>query len=182
MHIVVIPTTNRSGSLTVRLAGLVAADYAGLGHSVDLMTMDLEADYLVGTAYKQATPAIQGRVDRFCRADGVVFVVAEYNGSYPGIVKLFIDTLPYPQGFDRRPCAFVGLAAGQFKALRAVEHLQGVAGYRNALIYPNRVFVGDSWKQFTPEGTLADADLSKRLKAQAEGFSAFVSAVAPLRP
>lgn len=180
MHLVIIPCTNRTASLTAQLTALVAADYRALGHDVDVMTMDLEVDYLAGTAYKQPTPTITARVDRFIKADGVVFVVPEYNGSYPGIVKVFIDTLPYPQGFDRRPCAFIGLAAGQFKGLRAVEHLQAVAGYRNALIYPNRVFIGESWKQFA-EGSLVDADLAKRLRAQAEGFISFIQAVSPLR-
>jgi len=181
MHIVVIPGTNRVGSQSVLLARHVVNDYEGLGHSVDLLTLDLEADYLNGSAYKEPTPAISARVERFLKADGVVFVVPEYNGSYPGILKLYLDTLPYPQGFDRRPCAFIGLAAGQFKGLRAVEHLQGVAGYRNALMYPNRVFIGEAWKQFTPDGTLGDPELAKRLRAQAEGFLTFITGIAPLR-
>lgn len=181
MHIVVIPGTNRTGSLTAKLATAVAADYSNLGHTVDLMTMDLETDYLAGTAYKEPTPAITARVERFLKADGVVFLVPEYNGSYPGIVKLFIDTLPYPAGFDRRPCAYIGLAAGQFKGLRAVEHLQAVAGYRNALTYPNRIFIGDSWKQFALDGSVGDPELLKRLQAQAEGFVHFIITVASLR-
>ena len=84
--------------------------------------------------------------------------------------------LPYPEGFDRRPCAFVGLAAGQFKGLRSVEHFQQVAGYRNAHIYPRRLFIGDSFRQFV-DGKLADDELTTRLKDQAAGFVDFVNAV-----
>lgn len=181
MRIVIIPGTNRTASQSLKLAEHVAADYRALDHEVDLLTLDLEPDYLAGTAYKEPTPAITARVERFLAADGVVFVVPEYNGSFPGILKLFLDTLPYPQGFDRRPCAFIGIAAGQFKGLRAVEHLQGVAGYRNALMYPNRVFIGESWKQFTPEGTLGDPELAKRLLAQAKGFVRYIDGTRPLR-
>jgi chromate reductase, NAD(P)H dehydrogenase (quinone) len=182
MNIVIIPGSNRKGAQSLLLAKHIIADYTALGHDVDLLTMDLESDYLAPTAYKEPTPAITERTERFCRADGVVFVVPEYNGSFPGVLKLFIDTLPYPLGFDRRPCAFIGIAAGQFKGLRAVEHLQGVAGYRNALMFPNRVFIGESWKQFTPEGSLGDPELAKRLRAQAEGFVTFIAGVAELRP
>lgn len=179
MHIVVIPGSNRTGAMSLALAKVVAADHQALGHTVDVLELQLPPDFLLGTAYKQPTPAVSALVARFLAADGVVFVVPEYNGSYPGVLKLFIDMLPYPAGFDRRPCAFIGLSAGQFQALRAVEHLQGVAGYRNAFMYPNRVFIGDSFKQFTPEGALVDAKLAERLRAQATGFSSFIAALKP---
>ena len=179
MHIVVVPGTNRAGSLSLTLAKLVVADHQALGHSTDLLEMQLSAEFLLPNAYKEPAPGVKALVDRFLAADGVVFVVPEYNGSYPGILKLFVDMLPYPQGFDRRPCAFIGLSAGQFQALRAVEHLQGVAGYRNAFLYPNRVFIGDSFKQFTPDGKLVDAKLAGRLSAQASGFAQIISALKP---
>src|SRR5690606_19539384 len=107
---------------------------------VDLLDMnELPPEILSPGAYKQPAESVRQLVERFLAADGVVFVVPEYNGSYPGVLKLFVDMLPYPQGFENRPCAFVGLAAGQFKSLRAVEHLQQVAGYRNAFVYPRRL-------------------------------------------
>jgi NAD(P)H-dependent FMN reductase len=81
--------------------------------------------------------------------------------------------LPFPEGFDQRPCAFIGLAAGQFKGLRAVEHFQQVAGYRNAHLFPRRLFIGDSYKQFV-DGKLADDELSRRLYEQADQFLEFL--------
>jgi chromate reductase, NAD(P)H dehydrogenase (quinone) len=177
MHIVVVPGTNRTGSLSTLLARLAVADYAALGHTTDLLELALGSEFLDPDAYKKPKPAVTALVDRFLAADGVVFVVPEYNGSYPGVLKLFIDMLPYPQGFDRRPCAFIGLSAGAFQALRAVEHLQGVAGYRNAFIYPNRVFIGDSSKQFDAASRLVDARLAERVRNQAVGFVQFIAAL-----
>ncbi|MBA3684499.1 MAG: NAD(P)H-dependent oxidoreductase [Planctomycetes bacterium] len=177
MHIVVVPGTNRAGSLSSMLAKLALADYAALGHSTDLLELALGPEFLEPEAYKKPKPAVTALVDRFLAADGVVFVVPEYNGSYPGVLKLFIDMLPYPQGFDRRPCAFIGLSAGGFQALRAVEHLQGVAGYRNAFVYPNRVFIGESHKQFDAANRLVDARLAERVRNQAVGFVQFIAAL-----
>jgi NAD(P)H-dependent FMN reductase len=70
--------------------------------------------------------------------------------------------------------AFVGAANGMYGALRPVEHLQGVFGYRNAHIYPDRVFVSGVGKKFDAAGALVDADIDQRLAAQAEGFAAFI--------
>ena len=178
-HIVIVPGTNRAGSNSLHLARQVQSDYESLGCSTDLLTMDLEADFLAPGAYRNHTPAITGRVERFLRSDGVVFVIPEYNGSYPGVLKLFVDMLPDKVSFNGRPCAFIGIAAGQFQALRAVEHFQGVVGYRNGHMFPNRVFVGGVHKVIGPDQRLNDLALVERLQAQAKGFVAFVSALKP---
>ena len=177
MQIVVVCGTNREGALSRLLAEETAETYRRLGQSVDLLDMkELPPEILQSTAYKDQPATVAALVARFLKSDGAVFIIPEYNGSYPGIVKLFVDMLPYPEGFDSRPCAFVGLAAGQFKSLRAVEHFQQVAGYRNAYLYPRRLFIGDSFKQFV-DGKLADDELSKRLGEQAEGFLKFIESL-----
>jgi len=177
MHIVVVCGTNREGALSRCLAEEAAETYRRKEHSVDLLDMnEMPVEILQGTAYKERPASVAALVNRFLKADGAVFVIPEYNGSYPGILKLFVDMLPYPEGFESRPCAFLGLAAGQFKSLRAVEHFQQVAGYRNAYNFPRRIFIGDSFKQFV-DGKLADDALSKRLDEQAEGFLSFIGRV-----
>ncbi len=179
LHIVILPGTNRKDSQSGKLAGLLVADYLARGCTADRLDLALGPEFLDPEVYSKPGTGVTDLVQRFLRADGVVFIVPEYNGSYPGVLKLFIDMLPYPQGFDQRPCAFVGLAAGQFQGLRAVEHLQGVSGYRQAHNFPVRVFIGDSRKAFTPEGSLSDPKLAQRLQAQADGFLRYIRQVRP---
>jgi NAD(P)H-dependent FMN reductase len=177
MHIVVVCGTNREGALSRLLAEEAAEIYRQRGQDVDLIDMqELPADVLQPTAYKEQPENVAMLVQRFLKADGAVFVIPEYNGSFPGVLKLFVDMFPFPAGFDSRPCAFIGLAAGQFKSLRAVEHFQQVAGYRNAYLYPRRLFIGDSFKQFV-DGKLADDELTTRLEQQADGFLTFIQNV-----
>jgi NAD(P)H-dependent FMN reductase len=178
MHLVVICSTNRVGALARKLAIQTSGIYQAVGHSCDLLDMaELPASALDPQAYKCPSADLLGLIDRFLGADGVHFVVSEYNGSFPGVLKLFIDLLPYPQGLDNRPCALIGLAAGQFKGLRAVEQLQQIAGYRNALQFPRRLFLGDSQRLFNDQGRLADPELVTRLEEQCAGFLSFIAAV-----
>jgi hypothetical protein len=67
----------------------------------------------------------------------------------------------------------VGLAAGIWGALRPVEQLQAIFSYRNAYIYPERVFMPGIGKLVDASGRFADAELEKRLEAQATGFTNF---------
>lgn len=176
-HLVIVPGSNRAGANSLHVARQVAEDYRALGCTVDLLELNLGPEFLEPTAYKQPKPAVTALVERYLKSDAAVFVIPEYNGSYPGVLKLFVDMLPDKVSFNHRPCAFIGIASGQFQALRAVEHFQGVAGYRNAIMYPNRVFIGSIHKLLDPDGALTDAALVERLKAQAAGFVKFVAAL-----
>lgn len=179
MHIVVIAGSNRDGALSRGLARHYAQIYRSHDAQVDLLDLaELPPEALLGSVYKEPTASITALVDRFLAAEGVHWVVPEYNGGFPGVLKLLIDLLPYPAGLDQRPCAFTGLAAGQFQGLRAVEQLQQVVGYRNALQYPRRLFIGHSFTAIAAEGTLLDESLSERLDQQAKGFLAYITALA----
>jgi NAD(P)H-dependent FMN reductase len=95
----------------------------------------------------------------------------------PGVLKYFIDMLKFPESFEQRPVCFTGVAAGVWGALRPVEQLQAIFGYRNAYIYPERVFLPQINSLLDADGRLTDAALLKRLLSQAEGFAHFVERV-----
>jgi chromate reductase, NAD(P)H dehydrogenase (quinone) len=103
-----------------------------------------------------------------------VVVTPEYNGGVPGILKYFIDMLPFPKRFEHRPVYFVGLAAGIWGALRPVEQLQAIFRYRNAHIFPERVFMPGVGKLLNADGNFANPEMEKRLEKQAPGFIGFV--------
>jgi NAD(P)H-dependent FMN reductase len=106
-------------------------------------------------------------------------VTPEYNGSVPGVLKYFIDMLQFPESFEQRPVCFTGLAAGIWGALRPVEQLQAIFGYRNAYIFPGRVFLPQINSLLDESGKLKDAELLDRLHKQAEGFVDFVEKLKP---
>jgi NAD(P)H-dependent FMN reductase len=82
--------------------------------------------------------------------------------------------LKFPESFEGKPVAFVGLAAGMWGALRSVEQLQAIFGYRNAHIFPERVFIPGVFNQLDETGRLKDTALVERLKNQALGFADFI--------
>jgi len=92
-------------------------------------------------------------------------------------VEADMRDLPFPESFDRKPVAFVGLSAGYYGALRPVEQLQQIFGYRNAHIFPARVFLPSIQKILAGDGTIADEDLLKRLKNQASDYLDFIKAL-----
>jgi len=66
-------------------------------------------------------------------------------------------------------------------ALRPVEQLQAIFGYRNAFVFPERVFMPGINDLLDEKGRLNDPELVERLKHQAEGFVTFVERLKQVR-
>jgi chromate reductase, NAD(P)H dehydrogenase (quinone) len=171
----IIVGTNRPGANSRLVAGQVAKIYTQLGvpHGV-IDLSQLPAEVFAASAYASKPAGFRPFAEAVLAARGLVVVTPEYNGSMPGVLKYFIDLLKFPESFERRPVCFVGVAAGLWGALRPVEQLQQIFGYRNAHIYPERVLLPQINNLLDGEGRLNDAELLKRLKAQAEGFVEFI--------
>ena len=122
---------------------------------------------------KQATLGYRV-ADTVLAAQGLVLVTPEYNGGMPGVLKYFIDMLKFPESFEAKPVCLIGLSAGMWGALRPVEQLQQIFGYRNAYLYPQRVFLPGIHGLLNEAGEFTDAELAGRLEAQAKGFVEFV--------
>jgi len=173
--IAIISGTNRPGSNTRKVTARVDASYNALGVKTQLLDLaDLPPEIFAPTSYAEKPAGFMKFTDAILAADGVVIVTPEYNGGVPGVLKYFIDMLPFPESFEQRPVCFVGLAMGIWGALRPVEQLQAIFGYRNALVYPERVFMPGIGKLLDASGDFTSDDIPKRLDKQAAGFVGFV--------
>ena len=167
--------TNRPGSNTRKVAQQVENLYALLG--VPLQVLDLAklpAEIFSPLSYGEKPKSFAPFADAILRAEGLIVVTPEYNGGLPGVLKYFIDMLKFPESFEKQPVCFIGLGAGMWGALRPVEQLQMIFGYRNAFLYPERVFLPRINDLLDPQGVFKDPEIPDRLKDQAEGFLDFV--------
>ncbi|MBL0911977.1 MAG: NAD(P)H-dependent oxidoreductase [Bacteroidia bacterium] len=68
-------------------------------------------------------------------ASTLVFIFPEYNGSFPGLLKSFIDGVN-PDLFRGKKVAMVGVATGRAGNLRGMDHLQMVMHHLGAWVLP----------------------------------------------
>ena len=173
--IVILSGTNRPGSNTRKVATNLEAYYQTFGVKTRLLDLaQLPPEIFSPTAYAEKPASFKPFTDAILGADGLVVVTPEYNGGFPGILKYFIDLLPFPESFEARPVCFVGLSAGVWGALRPVEQLQTIFGYRNAHIFPGRVFLPGIGKLLNEAGQWTNPEIEQRLQQQAKGFVHFV--------
>ena len=175
-RIAIISGTDRPNSYALRVATYINDQFRANGSEtvlVDLQNFPI-AD-VAGGPYGESIPSIESFNKDVLESDGMVFVVPEYNGSFPGILKLFIDYLPFPSAFKNVPIAFVGEASGAFGALRAVEQLQMVAAYRMAYMYPERVFINRVKDNFDDQTGPKIPIQNELMQNLIKGFAGFVA-------
>lgn len=171
----IVVGTNRANSNSRRMGELLMALYGTLKVDAQVLDLrDLPAELFEPGAYGLKPRTFEPLQERVLAARGLHLIVPEYNGGFPGVLKLFIDMLKFPESFEGKPVAYVGLASGQWGGLRAVEQLQMIFGYRNALPYPQRVFITGVHRKFSEDGVFNDPEILGRLEAQAAGFTHFI--------
>ncbi len=173
----IIAGTDRPDSTTLKVAKHIQSIYQKLGESVEIIDLKEVKQHLHGDLqYGKPSDAFRPYIEKVLSSDGLIIICPEYNGSMPGILKYFIDHLKFPESFEYRAVCFVGLG-WMFGGLRPVEHLQQIFGYRNAFIFPERVFMMNAPKMVNAEGELLDDNIKKLLSKQAEGFQKFANAL-----
>lgn len=173
----IICGTNRPGSRSMEVSLILQKMYTHLGADAEVLDLrGLPLGEVDGTHYSQNQPKLlKEAIDRLAQSQGIVVVCPEYNGSMPGVLKYFIDHWRYPESFEYRPIAFVGLG-GRFGGLRPIEHLQQVFGYRNAYVFPERVFISNVWS-VVKEGQIEDPLVLELLERQTKNFIRFTEAL-----
>ncbi|QDK37801.1 NADPH-dependent FMN reductase [Bdellovibrio sp. NC01] len=176
----IIAGTDRPGSNTMKVAKYIQDIYKNLGEKIEIIDLvEVKSHLHTGPHYGQAheRDGLRPYVEKIMSSEGLIVICPEYNGSMPGVLKYFIDHLKFPESFEYRPVCFVGLSAGMFGGLRPVEHLQQIFGYRNAFIFPERVFIMTSHKAIGADGQITDENIKTLLVQQAKNFRRFTEAL-----
>ncbi len=129
---VIISGTNRNESVSYQLAVIYQELLRELDTESTLIDLkELPADFAYTALYEKAgtNPRFNAFRDIMEKGRKFVFIVPEYNGSFPGILKTFIDGLKYPGTFRDKKCALVGLSSGIQGAGLALSHLTDIFHY-----------------------------------------------------
>ncbi|GAA4004884.1 hypothetical protein GCM10022408_15850 [Hymenobacter fastidiosus] len=168
--ITIIASTNRPNSRARLIADIYAELLTDLGAPHQILDLaDLPADFISTALYHNA-----GKHETFNRlaqqaeaADKLVFIVPEYNNSMPGVLKAFIDGLPYPGGVRGKKAALVGLSSGDQGGLAALSHLTDILMYLGTTVMPSRVRLPAINQHLGSNGELTNSLYQQLLKEQA---------------
>jgi NAD(P)H-dependent FMN reductase len=171
----IICGTNRPDSVSAQVARFYERLLTTRRQACKLLDLSrLPADFTVSALYDNngTNPEFNLLTDRLNKADKFVFVVPEYNGSFPGVLKAFIDGMPYPSPFSGKKCALVGLSSGVQGAGLALSHLTDIFNYLGMHVLAQKVRLANIETHFQ-EDNFSNSLYQELLEDQVEALAKF---------
>jgi len=128
----IIVGTNRKNSVSKVIAELYQAILKEKGAESEILELEkLPIDFIETAMYENngKNEEYNQFHDKLESGKKFVFIVPEYNGSFPGILKTFIDGMTYPNTFRNKKSALVGISSGIGGGGIALSHLTDIFHY-----------------------------------------------------
>lgn len=168
--IVVVSSTNRPDSNTLKVSKI----YQNIlkSKNIDAKILDftqLPENISFGETFGKRSPQYSALIQEYVSPiHKFVFIVPEYNGSFPGILKTFLDSV-HPREWANKDVCLVGIADGRAGNLRGMEHLTGIMNYLKMHVYHNKLPISIINKVMDINGNFSEEQM-KACVTQIEGF------------
>jgi NAD(P)H-dependent FMN reductase len=111
--------------------------------------------------------------EKLLPAKKVIFVVPEYNGSFPGVLKTMLDLSDYKKTWIWKKALLVGIATGRSGNVRGLEHLTSILNYMKVFVHPNKLPISSVHKLLNGKASIDDEETRKAINTQIDEFIKF---------
>lgn len=143
--ILLLVSTNRKNAMSAKVAHYYEKLLKEQGEETLVLLLEqLPTDFAFSALYENSGkhPHFQEIQQLIDAVQKIVFIVPEYNGSFPGVLKTFIDALRYPDSFVDKKIALIGISAGVQGNAIGLSHLGDILSYLKANVLGLRVQLG----------------------------------------
>lgn len=140
---------------------------------------DLSPALLHSMMYDEANQSEQIKAiqDSYLRpSDKWVFFIPEYNGSFPGILKLFIDASSirlYKDTFMWKKAALIGISEGRSGNIKGLEHFSSILNHMGTIVFPDKLPISQIAKLINKDNQQIDVETVHLLEKHASAFVEF---------
>ncbi|HTM97136.1 MAG TPA: NAD(P)H-dependent oxidoreductase [Pedobacter sp.] len=172
--VTIISGTNRPNSNTLKVAKYYQNQLAAKGLKTNLLDLqDLPANLIGSDLYGQRSAAFTKLQQLISQTDKFIFIIPEYNGSFPGVLKVFIDACAFPESFYDKKACLVGISSGKYGNIRGIDHFNGVCGYLHLNVMPLRLHIANIKSELNESNELFKEDTVKFTNEQMDKFIAY---------
>ena len=125
--VTIIAGTNRPKSSTLKVAKYYQKLLEQKGVTAHVLSLtELPDDVIVSDQFGKRSVAFQKIQQQITDTSKFIFVIPEYNGSFPGVLKVLIDACDFPGSFYDKKAALVGISSGKYVNIRGIDNFTGV--------------------------------------------------------
>lgn len=130
--ITIISSTNRKNSNSAKVALQYEQLLKNMGASTTVLDLTTLPDELMTAGLYENSGKLASFLpimELMKSSSKYVFIVPEYNGSFPGVLKLFLDALEFPSTLKGKKCGLIGISSGVQGSALAMSHLTDIFNY-----------------------------------------------------
>lgn len=162
--ITIVSGTNRKGSNTKKIALVYQQLLLKKGITAGLFSLE-------GIALMQRDTAFEAiEQDIIIPTTHFVFIVPEYNGSFPGVLKMLFDTSKSHDIWYHKKALLTGVATGRAGNLRGMDHLADILNYLKITVHPNKLPISAVNFLMDTDGNITDLNTIKAIDHQIDEF------------
>ncbi len=165
--ITIIAATNRKDSMTLKVAKLYYSLMAERTENVHLLSLEDRVVWEHGPDMKQMEGELLIPSEKF------VFIMPEYNGSFPGIFKTMLDNSDIKRCWWYKKAMLVGVADGRAGNLRGMEHMTNILHYLRMHVFYDKIPLSRINEEISEDGQLLKPATEQVIKTQIDNFLTF---------
>ncbi len=102
-----------------------------------------------------------------------IFIIPEYNGSFPGMFKGFIDATDIKKCFHHKKACLTGVAEGRAGNLRGMEHLTNIFHHMKMDVLYQKIPISQVHQHLDEAGRLTNPEIMSMIEQQVDLFLEF---------
>lgn len=162
--ITIISGTNRLGSNTKKVALQYARFLKEKEVDVNFLSLEELNVFTRDANFEKVEEEILVPTQNF------IIVAPEYNGSFPGVLKAFIDVSIVESVWHNKTALLSGVSAGRAGNLRGMEHLTGILNHIKITVHPNKLPLSSINKLLNTDGYFSDPATISAINRQLDDF------------
>jgi len=172
--ITIISATNRPGSSTLKVAQYYQKQLKEKGVDAGILSLSqLPANLIESDLYGKRSAAFEPIQQVVTQTEKFLFIIPEYNGSFPGVLKTFIDACSFPESFYEKKTALTGISSGKYGNIRGIDHFTGVCHYLHLNVMSLKLHIASINKEFDENDNFFKSDTLKFVDEQIDKFISF---------
>ena len=165
----IISGTNRPGSNTLKVAMQYQSIFKAKGIEAAILSLEninvsaknaqfekIENDILIPTKY-------------------FIFISPEYNGSFPGVLKMLFDISRTHMIWWHKKALITGVSSGRAGNLRGNDHLASILNYLKVSVHPNLLPISSIDTLMNADGVIIEPNTIIAINLQIDEFIASVT-------
>jgi NAD(P)H-dependent FMN reductase len=164
---IIISGTNRIGSHTEKIANQYQQILKAKGIEAKIFSLK----YL--NVLEKNPDFNKAEKEFLIPAQKFIFIMPEYNGTYPGVLKAMIDISDLKLSWWYKKVLLTGISTGRAGNLRGMDHMTAILNHIKMIVHPNKLPISTIDKVMDENGTICNKSTLHAIAMQIDEFINF---------